>query len=915
MLTFKRLGDTELRTLVRGVSRFGAFCCVSAMVVFIAGCPTVTPDACTGFDDDDGDDCTVDTCVVADDGTPSAVNTPLDCDDGDACTDDTCADGVCSNDAIAGCCADDADCAATETCIANACVTTCAGDAECDDSDACTSDSCVDSLCVNDAVTCTDDGDLCTTEACNSTTGLCESTAVVCGAGETCNAADGLCTSATICDTDADCPDNDTFCDGTESCNTTTNLCESSGDPCTGTDTCNEGLNQCDAIVILPTLFTLGTDNLVGTAGDDSFSGPLQFNAPTGTNVPSIQTGDTANGGDGADTLIGQFNFVVATTVAPTFTGIESLTFTDFGTAATTISGTSITGATSINMTGSTNTGPFIVNNLATLAGAGISSQASGLTLGFQSAASDGSSDAATISFNGLAPSSVAVCTGAGAPLVCCTGVGTGTCGTVTYTTGTTNGLETLTIDSTGSASTVPDIVMNGTTLTTVNVTGDADFTHTASLDANVTVINCSTASGDITLTQTNAGATNFTGGAGDDTIILGATYGTTDPINGGAGTDTLGGTTAVLGGTTVNQTNVTNIEVLRVSDAHTTVLDLAHFGTITGVTLDLGSNGGTIINANTGFSLACGFRAGAASVGAATLTTTISGSATTDSATFTMSDCEQATGVTFNGVETLNLVSNLDLDGSAANSGTAGQNTFTQILVLTDTAAPERIIITGTEQLNLTGAVTANEIDASGFTQPLIMGADCSLTGVTVTGGSAADTLRGSAGNDIINGGAGADIIDAGDGNDIISGGGGADTFQFVAGDLSAAPSATIFDTITDFAVGSDVIDDTAAALTIVTGVLNFGIATASISAEGICSFNAADDTLAERIIAAEDGIVENGAAAAGQYAIFEHGTNSYIFISDGTDAMQATDMLIQLTGVTGLSDSTLTAGNLTIK
>lgn len=116
------------------------------------------------------------------------------------------------------------------------------------------------------------------------------------------------------------------------------------------------------------------------------------------------------------------------------------------------------------------------------------------------------------------------------------------------------------------------------------------------------------------------------------------------------------------------------------------------------------------------------------------------------------------------------------------------------------------------------------------------------------------------------------------------------------------------------DHATASDIIDDTAAALTITAGTANFGVGTASITGEGICAFNAADDTLAERVVAAEDGIVENGVAAAGQFAIFEHSTNSYIFISDGTDGIGANDVLFQLSGVTGLSDTTLTAGNLRI-
>jgi len=66
--------------------------------------------------------------------------------------------------------------------------------------------------------------------------------------------------------------------------------------------------------------------------------------------------------------------------------------------------------------------------------------------------------------------------------------------------------------------------------------------------------------------------------------------------------------------------------------------------------------------------------------------------------------------------------------------------------------------------------------------------------------------------------------------------------------------------------------------------------------------------------IIATEAGINASGVAAVRQFAVFEHSTNSYLFVSDGTDGIGANDVLFQMTGVTGLSDTTLSGGNLTI-
>ena len=80
---------------------------------------------------------------------------------------------------------------------------------------------------------------------------------------------------------------------------------------------------------------------------------------------------------------------------------------------------------------------------------------------------------------------------------------------------------------------------------------------------------------------------------AGDDTIILGATYGTTDTLDGGGGHNLLGLTSAMTGPTTAAKTNVTNFQGLRVSDALAVAITSTHWGTLDTVTLDAGSNGG----------------------------------------------------------------------------------------------------------------------------------------------------------------------------------------------------------------------------------------------------------------------------------------------------------------------------------
>jgi len=846
MLGTKLSFYTTPRTL-RGAARWGTLCVAVALLPLIAGCPM--PTACSGDPCDDGDPCTTDMCTVddtTDDGFTCA-NDPVDCGDQVCNPDDgECVDCVANADCDNGAFCDGAETCDTDTntCVdgeepcdpdtevcdedTDECLPTCDTDADCaDDGDPCTIEACVDGACETTNRDC-DDGLFCTgVEFCDADDADADADGCVspgdpCADGEVCDEDADACSEGTACTEDADCPDDGLFCNGTESCDTDAGFCTSSGDPCEEGETCDEDLNQCTVDIVEMIDFTLGTDNVSGTANADTFSAPLLFNAPTGTNVPSLQTGDEAAGGDGMDSLNATFNFGGATTVAPTLGGIETHNITDFGTAATTLGGTGITGATAFNFRNSTNTNAFTITNLPNLVDVGVKNQAVGATLTFATAASDGSSDEATLTVDGL------------------TGAGT----TVTLTTGTTNGIETLSIAANNTASSFSDVAMNGTTLTTVNVSGDANLTLTTSLDANVTTVNASGATANTTLTQTNAGAFTYTGGAGNDSMTLGATFGTTDTLDGAGGTDTLGGTTAALGGTTSNQTNVSNFEKLAVSDAHTTALNVSHFGSITGVDLLVGSNTGTITNASSGINVSCGARATNPN-GGGTLTVSVSGSATTDEGTLTLNDCDQTGLVTFTGFETLNLVSNLDLDGSAAAGGTAGVNTLTGGLTVTDSAATEKVVVTGTEALTLGAALAADEVDASGFGHNFIMGAATTPAGAIINGGSGSDTLFGSSGADIINGNSGADTLNALAGSDIVSGGVGADTFRQSAGAANGVDRQTISD-FNDTPTSGDVFNLNSGLATL-TGTDNFGSSSSiqTHSSAGNLTVNAAAEVV----------------------------------------------------------------------
>ena len=70
---------------------------------------------------------------------------------------------------------------------------------------------------------------------------------------------------------------------------------------------------------------------------------------------------------------------------------------------------------------------------------------------------------------------------------------------------------------------------------------------------------------------------------------------------------------------------------------------------------------------------------------------------------------------------------------------------------------------------------------------------------------------------------------------------------------------------------------------------------------------------TLAKAIAAVEGAIAASGDAAAGQSALFTYNDTAYLFASDGTDGVAATDVLVELTGVSISDGWTLASGDIT--
>jgi Ca2+-binding RTX toxin-like protein len=175
--------------------------------------------------------------------------------------------------------------------------------------------------------------------------------------------------------------------------------------------------------------------------------------------------------------------------------------------------------------------------------------------------------------------------------------------------------------------------------------------------------------------------------------------------------------------------------------------------------------------------------------------------------------------------------------------------------------------------------------LDASGY---------ATAAGVEVTARALGSTMIGSGQADIIKGGAAIDNITGGGAADTLTGGGGVDVFNFAVGDSNS----TATDAIGDYATTEQLV------VTGVVAVLNGSIVTSGVgraaltTAGALAVFNAADDTLAERIIATAAGL-DSAVAAVGESAHFTFGTDTFVMISDGVAGLTANDTLIKLTGV----------------
>ncbi|MBJ7313302.1 DUF4214 domain-containing protein [Rugamonas sp. CCM 8940] len=514
------------------------------------------------------------------------------------------------------------------------------------------------------------------------------------------------------------------------------------------------------------------------------------------------------------------------------------------------------------------------------------------------------------------------------------------------------DGFTTLNIVSTGAGSSVGSLVFADAT--TLNISGSAAFSSGAETLTSLTSVVVTNTAG-ATLTTALAVGASFTGGAGADSIALGATtkaiamgagddtvttsglVGTGGAVDGGAGNDTLVMTAVEADAADADGTfnsHFTSFEALNLSGATGTVtLDMAGIKAINQVTVAT-ATALTLNNITTGGSLTI--------TGASTLETINVANATFNNAdvfSVNVSNSGAALNagtVAIANVETVNI--------NTVDTGTGASVAATIDSLTLQATSATKIVVAGNNGLNLTntGNVAVTSFDASGVVANGSTDTAANLavtfvsanttTAVAITGGAGNDTLTGNAGVDTIKGGAGADALsglagndnlDGGAGNDTITGGAGSDTLIGGAGNdtfvfatradtqnaLYALSNTIVanMDAITDFTGNGAAAGDTiqlGVAANVFGAALQFTVGTVA-NVTAITVATAADLTA---LFAGAQLAVPGTASSAVTAQIYDITVTAgalaghYLVVNDDTAGLGgAGDTIINIVGVTG--------------
>jgi hypothetical protein len=426
--------------------------------------------------------------------------------------------------------------------------------------------------------------------------------------------------------------------------------------------------------------------------------------------------------------------------------------------------------------------------------------------------------------------------------------------------------------------------------------TGKDAFTLTATAkatvdagagDDTVTLGSALAAGSSVSLGDGNDKLLSSSGSVAASTVASGSTPAAITTVDGGAGTDLLAASLVTAG----NGAQFVNFETLGLTN-NTLDASLLTGSTLTG--LELLAGGGTYTNVTAAQSLAVNTNT------SGTTTLTFSGvTGTADAYTINFGSINTATPTASNtsagelvltGIENINIVS-------------GGTKAWNSVLLGADTSA-NTVVVTGASNLDFGfntgfGSTTAPKtgvslIDGSAATGKLALdttGVVAATAGLTVKGGSAADTIV-LAGAATVLAGDGADTITTAAAGGTLTGGAGADTFV-VAASTGTAPTVTI----TDLAVGDKIdLAGTIAAAGTLGAKVDVGAAVSLATALEIANGS-------------------TGTRSTTALSWFQYAGNTYVYADlpatgpvSGT--LDAGDNIVKITGLIDLSTSTYTTG-----
>jgi S-layer protein len=740
---------------------------------------------------------------------------------------------------------------------------------------------------------------------------------------------------------------------------------------------------------------TTGIDTFVGTSANDvinatdtTFTELDSINGGTGVNtlnisdlsagvdlsiatVSNIQklnlTAKASLKGDAADvsgwTSLTAATFNVKAANAQTVTAADTTAVTVNNTGA---GGVTVVGGSSINVTALASGDVTAITNAA-LASAVVKGGkditiTDGSTAGtvLKSVSLDGNAGAATLTGKGLTTVSIAntaqsttiANSAAHAATVTLNKVTGGTITDAGATSLTLNAVATksagVSVDAAAATSVVINSAVNLTladlaadkatslTLTGAGVTTITDMTAVTAL----TAIDATAATGGVTITKELGVATAFTGGAGKDSVTVGATtkaiitgagddtvvasvaVGTGGSVNAGDGVDTLAVAAANLATVAAGAAKFTNFETLKITDALTAgSTDVSAFagvvnfvagnGVGAGVTATaagLGANANVTLTGDLGTNTGELVVAPKTDTAADTINVTLAHSYLDDNNTVA-ADIAITAKIGATNVETLNVTS------TSINTLTADTVAGYKADVVTNTLSLDdvqlvNLNISGDKALVYTTVGTETKlasIDASANTAGVTISAAAAVAGsaaLSIKGSAtAANTLTGGGTVDTIVGGSKVDTIHGGANGDTLTGGAGNDKFTFSAGDSQIGTGK--FDTITDFTAntygaGTD-------------GALSINGATtdaAKLTGDTLVFSKAgtgAGGIIVDVLTSAADAttFLANSKAANTVVAAFDS-TNDNLYIDNNADGVA--DFYIHLNGVNTLNSAAFT-------